>query len=140
MAKQLRVRLIIVGFGNIGSFLFNELKNKIQDIEIKTGKKISIVAISARNINKKRKYKINKKIFYKNPLEIFKKEKIDILFELIGLSDGISKKVVDVALRKKIHVITANKALIAKLGEILTWRSKRRSFKKVKLFYRKILP
>ena len=115
-----KIKIAIVGFGNIGSFLFNELKNKIHEIEIKTGKKISIVAISARNINKKRKYKINRKIFYKNPLDIFKKEKIDILFELIGSSDGISKKVVQVALNKKIHVITANKALIAKHGETLS--------------------
>jgi len=115
-----KIKIAIVGFGNIGSFLFNELKNKMHEIEIKTGKKISIVAISARNINKKRKYKINKKIFYKNPLDIFKKEKIDILFELIGSSDGISKKVVQVALNKKIHVITANKALIAKHGEPLS--------------------
>ena len=115
-----KIKIAIVGFGNIGSFLFNELKSKKKDIETKTGKQISIVAISAKNRNKKRKYKINKKIFYKNPLEIFKKEKIDILFELIGLSDGISKKVVDVALRKKIHVITANKSLIAKHGEILS--------------------
>ena len=88
-------------FGNIGSFLFNELKNKSKDIKIKTGKKISIVAISAKSINKKRKYKINKKIFFKNPLNIFKKKKIDILFELIGLSDGISKKIIQVALNKK---------------------------------------
>ena len=115
-----KIKIAIIGFGNIGSFLFNELKNKIQEIEIKTGKKISIVAISARNINKKRKYKINKKIFYKNPLDIFKKEKVDILFELIGSSDGISKKVVQIALNKKIHVITANKALIAKHGETLS--------------------
>ena len=115
-----KVKIAIVGFGNIGSFLFNELKNKSQDIEIKTGKKISIVAISAKDINKKRKYKINKKIFFKNPLDIFKKEKIDILFELIGLSDGISKKVVQEALNKKIHVITANKSLIAKHGEALS--------------------
>ena len=115
-----KVKIAIVGFGNIGSFLFNELKNKSQEIEIKTGKKISIVAISAKDINKKRKYKINKKIFFKNPLDIFKKEKIDILFELIGLSDGISKRVVQVALNKKIHVITANKSLIAKHGESLS--------------------
>jgi homoserine dehydrogenase len=47
-----KVKIAIVGFGNIGSFLFNELKNKSEDIEIKTGKKISIVAISAKNINK----------------------------------------------------------------------------------------
>ena len=114
------INIAIVGFGNIGSFLFNELKNKSKEIKIKTGKKISIVAISAKSINKKRKYKINKKIYFKNPLNILKKKKIDILFELIGLSDGISKKIVQVALNKKIHVITANKALISKHGEDLS--------------------
>ena len=115
-----KINIAIVGFGNIGSFLYNELKNKIKDIETKTGKRISIVAISAKNINKKRKYKINKKIYYKNPIDILKKENIDILFELIGLSDGVSKKIVQRALNKKIHVITANKSLIAKHGETLS--------------------
>ena len=59
-----KIKIAIVGFGNIGSFLFNELKIKKKDIEIKTGKKIQIVAISARNKNKKRKFNIDKKIFY----------------------------------------------------------------------------
>ena len=39
----------------------------------------------------KRRFTIKKNIFYKNPLQIFKDKKIDILFECIGLSDGISK-------------------------------------------------
>ena len=46
-------------------------------------------------------------------------KKIDILFECIGLSDGISKKIVETALKKKIHVITPNKALMAKHGDNL---------------------
>ena len=114
------INIAIVGLGQVGSYLLNELNIKKKDIELKTGKKIKIVAISARNINKKRKFKINKKIFFKNPLEIFKKVKIDILFEVIGLSDGISKKLVETALIKKIHVITPNKSLIAKHGDYLS--------------------
>ena len=113
------INIAVVGLGQVGNYLLNELNTKKKDIEIKTGKKISIVAVSARNINKKRKFKINKKIFYKNPLEIFKKHKIDILFEAIGLSDGISKKIVETALKNKIHVITPNKALISKHGNEL---------------------
>ena len=113
------VNIAVVGLGQVGIYLLNELNIKKKDIEIKTGKKINIVAISAKNINKKRRFKINKKIFYKNPLDIFKKQKIDILFEVIGLSDGISKKIVETALRNKVHVITPNKALIAKHGDYL---------------------
>jgi len=115
-----KINIAIVGLGQIGNYLLNEISNKKKDIEIKTGKKILISAISAKNINKKRKYKINKKIFFKNPLEIIKKKNIDILIEAIGFSDGISKKIVTKSLKKKIHVITPNKALIAKHGDYLS--------------------
>ena len=95
------INIAVVGLGQVGIFLLNELNTKKKDIELKTGKKINVVAISARSIVKKRRFKVNKKIFYSNPLEIFNKTKIDILFEAIGLSDGISKKVVETALKKK---------------------------------------
>ena len=114
------INIAVVGLGQIGNYLLNEINKKRDEIEIKTGKKIVIAAISAKNINKKRKFKINKKIFYKNPLEIIKSKKIDILIEAIGMSDGISKKIVIAALKNKINVITPNKALIAKHGDYLS--------------------
>ena len=112
--------IAVVGLGQIGSYLLNELNTKKKDIQNKTGKKINIVAISAKNRNKKRSFKINKKIFYSNPLKIIEEKKIDILYEVIGLSDGISKRIVEKALKNKIHVITPNKALISKHGDYLS--------------------
>ena len=114
-----KFNIAIIGLGQIGIYLYNELLNKKNQIEAKTGKKINIIAISAKNKNKKRKFKINKKIFFSNPLNIIKVKKVDILFECIGLEDGISKKVVELSLKKKINVITPNKALIAKHGDYL---------------------
>ena len=113
------INIAVVGLGQVGIYLLNELNIKKKEIELKTGKKINIVAISARDINKRRRFKINKKIFYKDPLKIFKEKHVDILFENIGLSDGISKTVVETALKNKIHVITPNKALISKHGDHL---------------------
>ena len=113
------VNISVIGLGQVGIYLYNELNLKKKEIELKTGKKINIVAISAKNKNKKRRFKIDKKIFYSDPLKIFNKKKIDILFECIGQSDGISKKVVEYALKNKINVITPNKALIAKHGNEL---------------------
>ncbi len=118
MKKQ--INIAIIGLGQVGIFLYNEINNKKKDLELKTGKRINIVAISAKNKNKKRRFKINKKIFFKNPLKIIQDKKIDILFECIGLSDGISLRVVEKALRNKINVITPNKALIAKHGDYLS--------------------
>ena len=115
-----KINIAVVGLGQVGNYLLNELNTKKKDIELKTGKKIEIVAISAKNKNKKRKFKINKSIFFKNPLNIIKNKKIDILFEVIGQSDGISKKIVETALKNKIHVVTPNKALISKHGDYLS--------------------
>ena len=114
------INIGIVGLGQIGSRLYKEITSKKKDIHLKTGKKVNIIGISAKNIKKKRNFKFNKKIFYKNPLEIVKNPNINIVFELIGHSNGISKKVVEMALKNKKHVVTANKALIAKHGDYLS--------------------
>ncbi len=115
-----KIGIGIVGLGNIGSRLYKEIISKKKDIGIKTNTNINIVAISAKNINKKRSFKIRRKIFFKNPLHIAKNPRVNILIELIGKSDGISKRVVESALINKKHVITANKALISKHGDYLT--------------------
>ena len=113
------INIAVIGLGQIGIYLLKELNLKKNEIELKTGKKIKVVAVSAKNKNKKRLFKFDKKLFYKNPLEIVNRKDIDILFEAIGTSDGISKKVVERALKNKIHVITPNKALISKHGNYL---------------------
>ena len=112
--------IAIVGLGQIGIYLYNEIKLKKKEIENITGKKIQIVAVSAKNKNKRRRFKVDNKIFYLNPLKIIEEKKVDILFECVGLSDGISKKIVETALKKKINVITPNKTLIAKHGDYLS--------------------
>ena len=115
-----KIGIGIIGLGNIGSRLYKEIISKKKDIGLKTNTKINIVAISAKSINKKRNFKIKRKIFFKNPLDITKNQKVNIVIELIGKSDGISKSVVENSLKNKKHVITANKALISKHGDYLT--------------------
>ena len=67
--------IAIVGLGQIGGYLYNELNLKKKEIETKTGKKVKIVAISAKNKNKKRIFKLDKKIFFTDPLKILEKKK-----------------------------------------------------------------
>ena len=55
------INIAVIGLGQVGNYLLNELNTKKKDIELKTGKKIRVVAVSARNIHKKRKFKVNKK-------------------------------------------------------------------------------
>ena len=96
-----KINIAVIGLGQIGSYVLNELNTKKKDIETKTGKRIKVIAISAKNKNKKRKFKINKKIFYLNPLDILKIKNLDIVIEAIGLSDGISKKLLRQLLKIK---------------------------------------
>jgi homoserine dehydrogenase len=82
------IKIAIVGLGQVGNYLYNELKIKQKDIELKTGKKIKIVGISAKSKNKKRKFKIDKKIFYSNPIKIITKQNqiyyLKLLVSLMG--------------------------------------------------------
>ena len=114
-----KINIAIAGFGNIGSYFYKFLQKNKSDISIKTGKIPIVKYICAKNINKKRLIKIPKSKWINNPLDLSSMEDIDIIVELIGGSEGVAKKLVFSALRNKKHVITANKALIAKYGDQL---------------------
>ena len=64
--------------------------------------------------------KKQKKQWLNNYLEATKKKDVDLIIELIGGSEGPAKKLVFNALKNKKHVVTANKALIAKHGDYLS--------------------
>ena len=53
------INIAVVGLGQIGNYLLNELKNKKKEIKLLTGKNINVVAISAKNKNKKIQYLLN---------------------------------------------------------------------------------
>ena len=79
----------------------------------------NILLIYAKNKKKKRNFVIPKKKWAKNFDEIIKNKKIDLIVELIGGAEGAAKNLVFKALKHKKHVVTANKALIAKYGDQL---------------------
>ena len=114
-----KINIAIVGFGNIGSYFYKTLKKNEKTITTKTGKIPVIKYISVKNINKKRSIKFPKSKWIKNPMHLTTKKNVDVVIELIGGSDGIAKKLIFSALKNKKHVITANKALMAKYGDQL---------------------
>ena len=116
-----KVNIAIVGFGNIGSYFYKTLEKNKKKIFAKTGKIPFVKYISAKNINKKRKINIPKSKWIKEPLSIPLKKDVNVIFELIGGAEGMAKKLVFSALKNKIHVITANKALMAKYGDQLAY-------------------
>ena len=111
--------IVIVGLGNIGSYFYKYVNSNKKILFNKTNSIPNILYVSAKSKNKKRSFKIPKKKWLKNYLDAAKIKDVDIVIELIGGSDGPAKKLVFLALKNKKHVITANKALVAKYGNQL---------------------
>ena len=117
--KLEKINIAIVGFGNIGSHFYKILQKNQKNISLKTGKIPFVKYISAKSFNKKRSIKIPKAKWIKNPLKLVRRKDVDVIVELVGGSDGIAKRVVFSALKNRKHIITANKALMAKYGDQL---------------------
>ncbi len=120
MKNNNKLNIAIIGLGNIGGYLYKYLKFNKKILSKKNNCIPNIIFVSARNIKKKRNIKIDKKKWLKNYLDATKSKNVDIIVELIGGAEGAAKKLVFSALRNKKHVVTANKALIAKYGDQLS--------------------
>ena len=114
-----KLNIAIVGLGNIGSYLFKYLNTNKKILTEKNNCTPVITYVSAKSKQKKRNIKINKNQWLNNYLDATKNKNVDLIVELIGGSEGAAKKLVFEALNNKKHVVTANKALIAKYGDEL---------------------
>jgi homoserine dehydrogenase len=120
MKNSKKMNIAIIGLGNIGSYLYKYLQTHKQTLSKKNSCIPNISYVSARNRNKKRNIKINKNQWLQNYLDATTSKDVDIIVELIGGAEGAAKKLVFNALKNKKHVVTANKALIAKYGNQLS--------------------
>tara|TARA_X000000950_G_C13854772_1_gene636090 strand:- start:209 stop:1495 length:1287 start_codon:yes stop_codon:yes gene_type:complete len=114
-----KLNIAIIGLGNIGSYLFKYLRDNKKLLTEKNNCLPNIRYVCAKNPKRKRNIKINKNLWLKNYLDATKLDDVDLIVELIGGAEGAAKKLVFNALKNKKHVVTANKALIAKYGDQL---------------------
>jgi len=115
-----KINIAIIGLGNIGSYLYKFLNTNKNILSEKNNCIHNIIFVSAKNYNKRRNIKIPKNKWLKNYLDATKSKDVDIIIELIGGAEGAAKKLVFSALKNRKHVVTANKALIAKYGDDLS--------------------
>ena len=114
-----KLNIAIIGLGNIGSYLFKYLNENKKILTEKNNCLPIIKYVSAKNKNKKRLIKVKKNQWLNNYLEATRLKDVDLIVELIGGAEGPAKKLVFNALNNRKHVVTANKALIAKYGDRL---------------------
>jgi homoserine dehydrogenase len=113
MAKPLRVG--VAGLGVVGSALARLLSRRGPDLAARTGRDISIVAVSARSM-RDRGLGLGEVAFFADPRELAAHGEIDVFVELIGGADGVAHEAVVAALARGLPVVTANKAMLAAHG------------------------
>ena len=107
------IRIAIFGLGVVGSHVIKLLEKnsyKLNDANFK------IVAIGAKNKNKKRNFNIKKYNWIKNYQELSKNEKPDLIIETIGGTGSYINNLYQYCIDNEISLITANKAQLAEKG------------------------
>lgn len=109
------IKVGLLGLGTVGSGTFNVLKRNQEEIMRRAGRSIEITMIAVRNVDRARELTKGAIEIVSDGNLVVNHPDIDIVVELIGGHD-VAKDLVLKAIANGKHVVTANKALLAKHG------------------------
>ena len=112
--KSIKVGLI--GFGTIGSGMVKILQDNQKIIKERLGASVDVIKIADLDITTDRGVKVESGILTTDANEVLDHPDIDVVIELIGGYEPARSFILK-AIQNKKHVVTANKALLAKHGE-----------------------
>lgn len=113
------LRLGIAGLGTVGTGTIRIVRKHAALLAARTGRIISISAVSARSRSKNRAVNISDYAWEDDPVALAMRDDVDVFVELMGGEDGPAKAAVEAAIGAGKHVVTANKALLAHHGQEL---------------------
>jgi len=105
----------LLGLGTVGSGTIEVLRRNREEISRRAGRDIVVTVASARDLTKERKVSLEGIELVPSAGAIVERPDIDIVVELIG-GDTAARDLVLKAIANGKHVVTANKALLAKHG------------------------
>ncbi len=109
------VKVGLLGLGTVGGGTVNVLQRNAEEISRRAGRGIVVSHASARDVNKPRICKTDGIQLTENPTDVVTDPDVSIVVELIG-GDTLARELVLTAIANGKHIVTANKALIAKHG------------------------
>ena len=114
------IRLGIAGLGTVGTGVLDALAAHGGPIAARCGRPVEVVAVSARDRGKDRGgHDLSRLAWFDDPRALAAAPGIDVFVELIGGDGDPAKAAVEAALAAGKHVVTANKALLARHGTAL---------------------
>lgn len=113
------LKLGIAGLGTVGTGVIKIIQNHADLLTIRSGRSITISAVSAQSRHKDRTVDISEYAWEDDPVTLAARTDVDVFVELIGGEDGLAKAAVETAIQSGKHVVTANKAMLAVHGHDL---------------------
>ncbi len=113
------LRLGIAGLGTVGVGVVKIVQRQAALLTARTGRAISISAVSARTRDKERGVKLGDYAWEDDPVALAKRADVDVFVELMGGDTGPAKDATEAALSAGKDVVTANKAMLAHHGQAL---------------------
>jgi homoserine dehydrogenase len=114
MADALKVG--IAGLGTVGASLVRIIQTRANELARTCGRAIEITAVTARDRSRDRGIDISGIAWFDTPEKMASEADIDVFVELMGGASGAAADSVKAALTRGLHVVTANKALLAASG------------------------
>ena len=106
----------IAGLGTVGGEVVAMLQTRAAQLTAQTGCSVEIVGVAARDRTKPRAFAPGAWTWFETPEALATSPELDVFVELIGGEDGPALRAVTLALQHGRHVVTANKALLARHG------------------------
>src|ERR1700757_2292817 len=113
------LRIAIAGLGVVGAGTVKLLQTHAGDLARRCERPIEIVAVSARDSGRARGVDLSDYRWHDDALALADLPQVDVVVELIGGSDGPARRLLEAAIARGKHVVTANKALLALHGTAL---------------------
>jgi homoserine dehydrogenase len=109
------IKIGLLGLGTVGSGTYNVLQRNQNEIRRRAGRGIEIAVVGVRDATKARRVVGDALPITTTLADVVRHSDIDIVVELIGGDEPARTLVLEAIARGK-HVVTANKALLAKHG------------------------
>ena len=109
------IKVGLLGLGVVGGGTWKVLARNAREIARRAGRNIEVTRVAVRDVAKARKLLGPDVAVGADPFEVVRDPSIDIVVELIG-GDTVARELVLEAIAQGKHVVTANKALLAKHG------------------------
>ena len=115
MSAMKPIRVGLLGIGTVGGGAWEVLRRNAHEIQRRAGRAIRITVVADQAVERARSIVKGRAKVVGDAFQVVRSTDVDIVIELIG-GTGAAKALVLEAIRHGKHVVTANKALLAKHG------------------------